>query len=79
MIRLIRVLGLLLMGAGALLLLIWFIEPLRFLWPWFRQLPWPIQAGLAIAAIGLLLLTGSLIWERLEDAEHDRTLREDGY
>ena len=79
MIRLTRIVGFLLMGAGALLLLAWFIEPLRLVWPWFRALPWPIQAGLAIAALGLLLLSGSIIWERLEDAENDKSLREDGY
>jgi hypothetical protein len=77
MIRLIRIVGLLLMGAGTLLILVWFIKPLRFLWPWFRELPWPIQAGVAIGAIGLLLLSGSIMWERLEDAEHDRSLRND--
>jgi hypothetical protein len=79
MIRLIRVTGLLFMGAGAILLLVWFIKPLRFFWPWLRTLPWPIQAGLAAAAVGLLLLMGSLIWERLEDRERDWSLRDDGY
>lgn len=77
MIRLTRIIGLMCMGAGALLLLIWLIKPLRFLWPWLRELPWPIQAGVAIAAIGLLLLSGSILWERLEDAEHDKSLRDD--
>ena len=77
MIRLIRVTGLLFMGAGAIVLLVWMIEPLRFLWPWLRALPWPIQLGLAAAGIGLLLLMGSLIWERLEDRERDASLRDD--
>ena len=79
MIRLIRIVGLMLMAVGALLLLIWFIEPLRFFWPWFRQLPWPIQLGIAIAAAGLLLLSGSIIWERFEDAGEERSLRDDEY
>jgi membrane protein implicated in regulation of membrane protease activity len=79
MIRLVRVTGLLLMTAGAILLAIWFIRPLRFLWPWLRALPWPIQVGLAAAAVGLLLLVGSLIWERLEDRERDSRLRDEGY
>ena len=79
MIRLIRVMGLLFIGAGAVLLLIWFIEPLRFLWPWLRTLPWPIQVGLVAAAAGFLLLMSSLIWERLEDRERDSGLQEDGY
>ena len=79
MIRLIRIVGLMMMGAGTVLLLVWFIKPLRFVWPWLRELPWPIQVGVAIAAIGLVLLSGSIIWERLEDAEHDRSLRNDDY
>ena len=79
MIRLIRIVGLMLMVAGAVLLLVWFIKPLRFLWPWLRELPWPIQVGFAIAAIGLVLLSGSIVWERLEDAEHDKSLRNDDY
>jgi hypothetical protein len=79
MIRLIRIVGLMLMGAGALLLLVWLIEPLRFVWPWIRQLPWPVQVGAAVAAVGLLLLTGSVLWERLEDAEHDKSLLDDDY
>ena len=79
MIRLIRIIGLMLMGAGAVLLLVWFIKPLRFVWPWIRELPWPIQAGLAIGTIGLLLLSGSIIWERLEDVEGDKSLHDDDY
>ena len=79
MIKLIRIVGLLLMGVGALLLLVWFIEPLRFVWPWFRALPWPIQLGLGIAAMGLLLLTGTVIWERFEDAGSEKSLRDDEY
>jgi hypothetical protein len=67
------------MGAGAVLLLVWFVKPLRSVWPWLRELPWPIQAGLVIAAIGLLLLSGSIVWERMEDAAHDKSLREDDY
>ena len=77
MIRLIRIVGLMFMGAGTLLLLVWFIKPLRFVWPWIRELPWPIQAGLAISTIRLLLLSGSIIWERLEDMEGDRSLHDD--
>jgi hypothetical protein len=77
MTRLIRITGLLLMGVGALLLLVWLIEPLRFVWPWLRQLPWPIQVGVVLAVIGLLLLSGSLLWERMEDAGQDRSLLKD--
>ena len=74
MIRLLRVVGFLMIGAGGLLLLVWAIEPLRFLWPWFRNLPVPIQIGLAAATAGLLLLLATVIWERLEDRDGDRDL-----
>ena len=49
------------------MLLVWMIEPLRFIWPWLRALPWPIQFGFVISVLGLLILMGSLIWERLEE------------
>ena len=74
MIRLLRIVGFLLIGCGAVLLLVWVIEPLRFLWPWIRALPLPMQIGLAAAALGLLLLLGTVIWERLEDREADSDL-----
>lgn len=77
MIRLIRIVGFLLIGAGAVVLLVWMIEPLRFIWPWLRALPWPIQLGFAISALGLLILMGSLIWERMEDRAGDRELRDE--
>jgi uncharacterized membrane protein len=76
-IRLTRIVGFLLIVAGALVILTWLVEPLRELWPRLRQLPWPIQLGLALAAIGFLILLGSLIWERIEERENDRSLRED--
>ena len=79
MIRLIRILGFLLMAAGAVVVLTWMIRPLRVLWPWFRALPWPVQLGLAIAAAGLVLLMGTLLWERLEERDADRSLREEKY
>ena len=77
MIRLVRILGILMVAAGAVVLLTWFIEPLRELWPWLRQLPMPIQIGLALAGLGLLTLLGSLIWERWEERENDRSLLDD--
>ena len=77
MIRLIRIMGVLMMATGVIILLAWFIKPLRAIWPWLLKLPWPIQVGLAAAAIGFLLLLGSLIWERLEEREKDRTLLDD--
>ena len=77
MIRLIRIFGFLLIAAGGVVLLTWLVKPLRFLWPWLRALPWPIQLGLAAAAAGFLLLLASLIWERFEGREQDRSLRDD--
>ena len=74
MIRLIRVVGFMLIGAGILVLLLWSIEPLRFIWPWLQALPWPIRLGFAISVLGLLVLMGSLIWERMEDRGGDREL-----
>ena len=57
--------------------LTWLIEPLRAVWPMLRQLPVPIQIGIALAAAGLLLLLGTLIWERIDERERDRELRDD--
>jgi hypothetical protein len=76
-IRLVRILGVLLIGAGAVVLLTWLIEPLRYLWPWLRSLPLALQVGLAAAAAGFILLLGSLIWERLEELQGDKELRKD--
>jgi len=77
MIRLLRILGFLMMGVGALILLSYMIPPLRALWPLFLRLPLPIQIGLAAAAAGFLLVAATLLWERWEDREEDRKLRED--
>ena len=59
------------------MLLAWFVEPLRQLWTWLRMLPGPIQLGLGAAAVGFLLLLASLLWERLEDRDKDRALRDE--
>jgi hypothetical protein len=77
MIRSIRVFGFLLIGVGVLVLLTWVITPLRALWPWFRALPLAIQIGIGVALLGLLVLMGSLIAERIADRERDRSLLED--
>lgn len=75
--RLVRITGFLLIVAGAVVILAWLIEPLREIWPWLLELPWPIQLGFALAAAGLLLLLGSLLWERWEEREQDRSLQDD--
>jgi len=77
MIRLIRVLGFLLIAAGALVLLTWLFEPLRLIWAALLVLPWPVRLGLGAAAAGLLLVMGSLFWERLEARDSDRALLDD--
>ena len=74
MIRLIRIVGFMLIIAGALSVATWLIKPLRKLWPWFLELPLAIQIGLGVAAFGFVLLLGSLIWERLEDREKEKGL-----
>lgn len=74
MIRLVRITGFLFIGVGALLVLTWFIEPVRELWPLIHELPLVVRIGLAMAAVGFLILLGSLIWERYEDRENDRSL-----
>lgn len=74
MIRLVRVVGVLLAVTGAIICVLYAIPALRAVWPWLLELPWPLQLGLGLAALGLLILIGSLIWERFEDRESDRQL-----
>lgn len=77
MIRLIRILGFLLLAAGAIVILTWMIKPLQVIWPWLLALPLAIRIGVTIAASGLIILFGSLIWERIEEREQDRRLRDE--
>lgn len=77
MIRLVRIWGFLLIAAGAVVLASYVILPLQALWLVLLQLPRPVQLGLAVAAVGGLLLVGSMIWERLEDLDKDRSLLDD--
>ena len=74
MTRLVRTTGLLMIGAGGLLLLTWLIKPARMIWPWFRTFPLPVQLGTGVAALGLIIVLASLIHERLEDRAHDSDL-----
>ena len=74
MIRAVRITGFLMVAAGALVILTWLIEPLRAVWPLLRELPWPIQLGLLLAALGFLVVMGTLIHERLEERENDKSL-----
>ena len=77
MIRLARIVGILLILAGAIVVLAWMIEPLREVWPWLLELPWPIRLGFSLAGVGLLVLLGSLIWERFEERDTDKSLLDD--
>lgn len=77
MTRLLRITGFLLIGAGAVIILVWMIRPLRAVWPWLIELPPAIQIGFGVAALGLIVLMASLIAERIGEREADRALRED--
>ena len=72
--RLFRTAGFGLIILGALLVLAWAIEPLRMIWPWLRALPLPIRVGVIAAALGLALLMGSLITERIGERGKDKEL-----
>jgi hypothetical protein len=77
MTRLLRITGFLLIGSGVLVLLVWAIRPLRFIWPALLALPPAIQIGMGAAGLGLVVLMGSLIAERIGEREADRKLLED--
>ena len=77
MTRLVRITGFLLIGAGAITALTWFVAPLRQIWPWFLKLPIAIQIGLGAATGGAVLVFASLLWERIEEREADRELKKD--
>ena len=76
MIQLLRILGILLVLAGALVLVTWLIEPIRALWPLLLTLPTPVLIGIVVAVVGILLVLASLIWERWQDREADAKLRD---
>ena len=76
--KLARLFGFLLLWSGALLLLFWFIKPLRaIIGALFLQLPLLLKIGLVIAAIGFILLLGTVIWERIESRKTDKELQDE--
>lgn len=77
MIQAIRYSGIALVILGTIVLISWSFEPLRALWPVVLALPMPVRLGLLIACVGLAILFGSLIAERLHDRKADRSLRDD--
>jgi hypothetical protein len=50
---------------------------LRILWPWMLGLPLSIRIAASASAIGLTVLLGSLIAERIRDRDADRELRDE--
>lgn len=77
MTRLVRITGFLLVAAGAVVSLTWVIKPLRAIWPWFKRLPLAIQVGLGAAALGIVLVFASLLWERFEERDQDKSLQDE--
>ncbi|MDJ0653933.1 MAG: hypothetical protein QNJ40_07260 [Xanthomonadales bacterium] len=78
MIQLLRILGILLVLAGALVLITWVIEPIRKLWPLLLTLPTPVLIGIVVAFVGIVLVLASLIWERWQERDADKQLRDGG-
>ena len=77
MIQAVRYTGIALMMLGIVILISWAFEPIRALWPVVLALPLPVRLGLIVAGLGLAILFGSLIAERLHDRNLDRSLRDD--
>ena len=77
MTKLARLFGFLLLWCGALLLLFWFVKPLRVIGTFFLQLPLLLQIGLGAAAIGFILLLGTVIWERIQSRKTDKELQDE--
>ena len=74
--RLLRNLGVGLMMGGVVMILIWAIKPLRMIWPWLLQLPLVLRIGVVAGALGLAVLLGSVLAERLSDREGDADLHD---
>jgi hypothetical protein len=75
--RLFRNVGIGMILLGSVLVLAWAVEPIRLIWPWIRGLPLPLQIGVVAATLGVTVLLGSLISERIREREADQKLRDD--
>jgi hypothetical protein len=75
--KLLRNFGIGLMVLGVILILIWAIKPLRMVWPWLLQLPLPLKVGVVIGTLGLVVLLGAMITERIGEREADQSLRDE--
>jgi hypothetical protein len=74
MARHLRIVGITMMGLGALLFATYIIEPLNLVWGWFREMPVPLQIGVAVAAVGLTILMISLVVEKRRDSRNEGDL-----
>ena len=77
MMDLMRRAGFGLMLVGVVLVVVWAIRPLGFIWPWIRGLPLLIRIGVLAAVVGIAVLLGSLVYERIRERDKDKALRED--
>ena len=75
--RLFRNMGIGLILLGSVLVLAWAVEPIRLIWPWIRGLPLPLRIGVFAATVGVTVLLGSLVSERIREREADKKLRDD--
>jgi hypothetical protein len=75
--KLLRNFGIGLMVLGVLMILVWAIKPLRMIWPWLLQLPLPLKVGVVVGVLGLVVLLGALISERIGEREADQQLRDE--
>ena len=75
--QLLRKLGFGLMIGGVVLVLVWAIKPLRMIWPWLLQLPLILRIGVVAGTLGLAVLVGSLISERIRDRGSEQYLKDD--
>lgn len=75
--QLLRNLGFGLMVGGVVMVLIWAIKPLRMIWPWLLQLPLILRIGVVAGTLGLAVIVGSLISERIRDRESEAYLKDD--
>ena len=75
--RHLRIVGLVMIGLGALILATYVLKPLNLVWAWFRAMPVPLQVGIAVAGIGLFVLMISLVAEKRRDDRSEGDLSVD--
>lgn len=76
MVRVIRILGLSSICIGILLIVTYFIEPLRFLWRLYRSIDLPLQIGFGVAGAGLCIILMTMLLERYSLRAYDRNLKD---